>query len=482
MMNPEFKTEWYHELLAEKLQAWAEHRITRLIITLPPRHGKTEMAARMLPAWLLGLNPRAKILASSGEQLLANQNSRDVQRIIQSENYESVFGSILGGKQREDYFETASTGYYNARSVGSGISGRGADYFIIDDYFPNQEAANSPTTRGKLWDWYNSDALTRLHYPASILVMATRWHHDDLIGRLLQAPDAADYEVIHVPKIYDWRPDEAPEWDPREPGEPLISPASDRGTTEFFAGEEIPAHLQEHAIIVDREDVKARVAAEMQKLKARAPKTASALYQGRPTPQEGGLFAASNFHAFAAHPQSVAEKAERVIISIDPAFKAGKHNDPTGILVAAVAHNKLFIIDDATDKMEFPDLVEHCLALYDKYPNATLLVEEKAAGASLIQALRRRLPRVIAFNPTPYGDKAQRAQYAADRYASEGILHPENRFAPWLALFEEELKQFPHGTHDDRVDALSQMVIFLDQKQGGRHGLNRTLRLIPGGR
>ena len=477
-MNPGYRAEWFHTYIAERLEAWARHETPWLIITMPPRHGKTELASRYLPAWIFGtIRQDARFIASSGDQDLTLANSRDVRRIMQDERYIELFGPQLDpkGKQRDDIFETQNSGKYQARSTGSGISGRGANYFIVDDYFSAQKLADSPAEREKLWDWYHSDAKKRLEYPASMLVMATRWHHDDLIGRLLNSPEGHRFEVIHIPKVNDWPEDEQPPWDPREPGEPLLGPFS-RAPTEFFPDEVIPERMKSRAKIVTRASVAARVLEDFEIDKTTNARAVSALDQGRPSPKGGSAFKAEWFEYYNQSPQAVYEKADEVAISIDPAFKTGKRNDPSALLVAARIGPKIFVLDVVVKRMGFPDLVEQVEKLIEKYPRAKLVIEDEAAGQSLIQLLRKKFSRITAFAPRKYGDKEQRATFATDFYAGASIYHPSQAFAPWLEQFELELTQFPNATHDDQVDALSQLCVLWDGKGSGVDRLRNVLR------
>lgn len=476
-MNPDYRAEWYHEVIAEKLEAWAKHEIPWLIITVPPRHGKTELVSRYLPAWILGaIDQDANLLASSGDQALTADNSNDVRRIIEDPRYKELFPDVsLDGRKREDIWETSKGGTYRARSTGSGLSGRGANYFFIDDYFSNQSLADSPAERDRLWQWYNSDAKKRLEYPSSMVVMATRWHHDDLIGRILQSPEAHRYEVVHIPKVNDWTPDEQPAWDPRLPGEPLLGPFS-RAPNEFFADEPIPERYKHDHRIVGRDEIAQRVLADYELDKQTNARTVAALDQGRPSPRGGSMFKTEWFQYYDQSPSSIYDKADAVCISIDPAFKTNKTNDPSALLVAARLNGKIFILDCVVKRMTFPDLALEVAGLMDKWPKAKLLIEDAAAGQSLIQLLRQKFQRVIAFKPSKYGNKEQRAEFASDFYAGRSIFHP--RRAPWLEAFELELTQFPQATHDDQVDALSQLCVLWESQGDAKERLNKVLRLF----
>lgn len=478
-MNPDYRAEWFHEFIAEVLQKWAYHEIPWLIITLPPRHGKTELASRYLPAWIYGaVDPDARFIAASGDQDLTNDNSRDVRRIMTDARYVDLFGQKLdGGKQREDIWETTDGGIYRARSAGSGVSGRGASYYIVDDYFSLQQKADSPSERERLWDWYHSDVKKRLEFPSSVLVMATRWHHDDLIGRLLASPEGKRYQVIHIPKVNDWSAADQPPWDPREPGEPLLGPFS-RAPYEFFEGEEVPERLQNDAVIVSRESIIERVLEGYEIDRTTNARSVSALDQGRPSPKGGTKFKVEWFQYYHQTPENIYDKADEVVISIDPAFKTNKANDPSALLVAARVGPKIFLLDAVVRRMGFPALQAAVETLLEKWPRAKLLIEDEAAGQSLIQQLRTKFSRVVAFSPRKYGNKEQRAEFATDFYAGASVFHPLRQYAPWLEQYELELAQFPQATHDDQVDALSQLCVYWGGKSRGSEALSKVLRMF----
>jgi len=169
------------------------------------------------------------------------------------------------------------------------------------------------------------------------------------------------------------------------------------------------------------------------------------------------------------------EKAEYLIISVDASFKDTATSDFCAMLVLARIGGLLFLIDEDVDRMDYPKLKRRLKSLHERYPNATILIEDKANGPALIAELRTEIPRVVAFDPSKYGNKVSRAQGAADRYQSGSILHPTPAVAPWIEKFEEELTGFPYRKHDDRVDALSQAVLYVDQRRGGRQKLTNAI-------
>lgn len=209
----DYEVNWHHRVLAQKLDAFVRGDITRLIITMPPRHGKSELASRRLPAYILGRDPNARIIACSYGLDLALDMSRDAKRVVTSPAYQRVFpdtrlpSAHVVTDSREPYKNTADQwqivghrGQYLARGVGGGITGKGGDFLIVDDPIKDDEEAQSETYREKVWRWYTKVFKTRAAKNARILVIMTRWHEDDLVGRLLerarQSSRADQWEVV----------------------------------------------------------------------------------------------------------------------------------------------------------------------------------------------------------------------------------------------------------------------------------------------
>ncbi len=218
---PSYLMGWCHEEICLRLDRFLDdvraRRSPRLIICMPPRSGKSELASRRFPAYAFGREPNIGIIAASYSADLASRINRDVQRIMDDERYLQTFpDSALWGKnirttargsylRNSDIFEIVGhNGSYRSAGVGGGINGMGADIMIIDDPFKSRAEADSPTIREKIWDWYTSTFYTRLAPGGGILVIATRWHMDDLTGRLIEAAKSGEgdqWEIVDYPAI-----------------------------------------------------------------------------------------------------------------------------------------------------------------------------------------------------------------------------------------------------------------------------------------
>lgn len=230
-INPSYIFHWHHELLANKLNDFAEGEIKKMMVFIPPQHGKSEQTSRLFPAYMLGKNPNARLIGCSYTAELAKKFNRSIQRLIESDEYAKVFPHTkLAGKGEKDPKDSTKVksstlfeivghkGSYMNAGVGGGITGNSCDIGIIDDPVKGAEQAASPTLRENQWDWYNAAFLTRLHNDSQVLLIMTRWHQDDLAGRILAGENAHEWEVVSFPAIKE--NDNDPN-DPRQIGDAL---------------------------------------------------------------------------------------------------------------------------------------------------------------------------------------------------------------------------------------------------------------------
>ena len=216
-INPRYLPGWVHEDICRRLERFSreveEGKSPRLMLLMPPRHGKSELASRVFPAWHLGRCPDHEFIACSYNVSLAMSFSRKVKEVIVDPVYEAIFDTRLHPdfQAAEEWAIKGHRGGYVAAGVGGGITGKGAHILTIDDPIKNAEEAASADLREKLWEWYTSTAYTRLAPGGGVLIIQTWWHDDDLAGRVQQAmkddPEADQFEVVKYPAIA-----EADEW------------------------------------------------------------------------------------------------------------------------------------------------------------------------------------------------------------------------------------------------------------------------------
>lgn len=400
----------HHRQICEKLEAVERGEIDRLMIFMPPRHGKSELASRRFPAWYLGRNPEKSIIAASYNSDLASDFGRTVRNIVKTPEFVNLFGPTLADDSRAaDRWNTVQGGAYVAAGVGTAITGRGANVLLIDDPLKDRQEADSETIRKSVWDWYTSTAYTRLMPGGAVVLIQTRWHEDDLAGRLLEEMRRGGdkWEVLELKALDDgkalW-----PEWYPVE------------------ALERIRAAI--------------------------GPRDWSALYQQNPVPDEGTFFLKDWIRYYDEPPPGL-----RVYGASDYAVTEGG-GDYTVHLVAGVnEHDDLYILDRWRAQTT-PDVwVEAFIGLLRQWQPVEWAEENgqilKAVG-SLID--RRQIEEKAwcfrkAFASS--ADKPTRAQAIRGRMAAGKVYLPRN--APWVDEFIRELLSFPAGKNDDQVDTLS---------------------------
>lgn len=429
---PAYIVNWHHRKLAQALDKFERGEIKRLIVTYPPRMGKSEQVSRRLPAYILGRNPRRKIIAASYSAELAESMNRDVQRIIDSEAYREVFPDTLlqggastsaGGSgswvRNMGLFETVGYGgTYRSVGVGGGITGQGGDRIIIDDYCKNQEEADSQVFREKLWGWYTSTLRTRCEPDAGICITATRWHEDDLIGRLLKLqaedPNADQWVVINFPAIAEGQPTKL---DPRRPGEPLW-----------------PSRFSLADLLATKVTL--------------GSKKWSSLYQQRPSPEKGLIVDRAWWKYYGVQP----DRFDQIIQSWDLTFKK---SDTADFVVGVVLGRKgadIYLLDMVRARMSFTQTLHALRTLSQRWPQADIkLIERAANGEAVCDTLKSEIPGIVLVSAI--GSKVARANAASPRIESGNTFIPTADLAPGWGGPEgdvvEEWTAFPSGTHDD---------------------------------
>lgn len=436
--KPDYEVNWHHERLCDALDKMVSGDIKRLMVFMPPRNGKSELGSRRFPAYLLGKDPNAQIISASYSADLASRMNRDVQRIIDSEEYHDVFpettlnGSNVRTVAKGSYLRNSDTfeivgneGVYKSAGVNGAFTGMGLTFGIIDDPFKNRKEAESKTIRNGVWDWYTSTFYTRLEKDARILIILTRWHEDDLAGRLLKQakedPEAEQWTVINYPAIAEEPIDDS---DPREIGDPLWPNKYDKQ---------------------DLNRIK----------KAIGTYEWSALYQQKPSPSAGNILNRGWWQFYKQAP----ERFDEIIQSWDCAFK---DNDDSDYVVGQVWGRKgadKYLLDQVRDRMDLPATITAVRSLSAKWPRARAkLIEDKANGPAVIQMLKHEISGLIPVNPQ--GGKIARAYAASPDVEAGNVYLPDSSIAPWVHDFLEEAAAFPNGSNDDAVDCFSQMSAY----------------------
>ena len=424
--NGMYKPLRHTQYLADRLQAIADGEQKYIIVEMPPRHSKSMTITETFPSYFIGRNPNKRVIATAYSEGLARKFGR------LNRNKLVEFGNDIFNIQMANDNSTATNwsvgdnaGGMVATGIGGSITGEGADLMIIDDPIKNNAEAQSETIRNKIWDEWETTLSTRLHKGASVIVVMTRWHEDDIVGRLLER-SPYDWERIRMPAIAEDDDDLLG----REVGEPL---SIELGFDERWA--------------------------ELKKQEV-GSKTWNALYQQRPSASEGNIFKREWWQYY----EQVPRKFDRMIISWDLTFKGNDSNDYVVGQVWIKKGADKYLVEQVRGQMDFPDTLQAVKTLARKYPKAReILIEDKANGPAVISSIQREVSGVIPIKPKE--SKVARAQSVTPQIESGNVFLP--KYAAFVDDLIEECASFPNSANDDQVDALSQALNRLVEEKRG---------------
>jgi predicted phage terminase large subunit-like protein len=433
---PGYRDAAHHRLIARHLEAVERGDITRLMITMPPRHGKSMLASEFFPAWYLGRNPDHYVVTATYAQELADDFGRKVKNQIEDPLYQAIFPGVGladdSKSAKRFHIDGAIGGYEHAISqrgafyavgVGGPLTGRGAHLLLIDDPVKNREDAESEVIRRKVKDWYTSTAYTRLMPGGRIVVIQTRWHEDDLTGWLQLEHEHEGWTVLNLPAIDD-------------DGEALWPEQYDIETLEKIR-------------------------------RAIGPRDWSALYQQRPSPDTGDYFKRDWIKTFNVTPP---RSTLNIYGASDYAVTSDGGDWTVHVIVGVDPDDRLYLLDMWRGKTSSDLWVDAFCDLVAKWRPIGWAEETGQIRSGVGPFLKRRMIERKAYVaremfPTR-GDKAIRAQSIRGRIAMNGLYVPTD--APWVPDLISEMMSFPVGVHDDQVDALGLIGQILDRMQAGR--------------
>lgn len=440
-INPLYDMQWFHAIIANHCQMLLEGKIKNLMIFVPPQHGKSEVVSRNFPAWAFGQNPDLKIAGCSYSADLAEQFSRSIQRTVDSQEYRNIFPEsyINGSSEREqvrgyirnvNIFEFVNhRGYYKAVGVGGGLTGTAVDIAIIDDPVKDAMEAYSETYRSRVWDWYNSVLTTRLHNNSKQLFIMTRWHEDDLAGRILKR-EGKEWTVLRIPAICE------------EAGDGDLK--SDRAIGD--------------ALWEDRHSLE-----KLTKYQQRAPKEFNALYQQRPTIEGGNIVRRDWFQRITNEEFRSRHANQPVNFYLDTAYdkrskKKGVDNDPSGILAATRIGRDIYLVHGCKMYKEMPELLSFLPVYMEEHggnSSSRLCIEPKANGKSVAQMLKDQTDLNVMFTETPTDSKEVRLRAVSPKIECGRVFIVEGA---WNDDFLDEVCGFPSQPHDEYVDIMGYAI------------------------
>jgi predicted phage terminase large subunit-like protein len=434
----------WHAVLNRFLVRLERREITRGIIEVPPRHGKSELCSHWFPVWYLDRRPTEHVIVTSYEATFAATWGRKCRDTVQDNPADLLRIQLDDASTAANRWDLqpytkdgrrAGGGLVTA-GIGGPITGRGANLFIIDDPVKNAEEASSALMRERNMEWWRSTARTRLQRNAEgeqsiALLIMTRWNQDDLAGQLMAESegDGEKWEVLRFPAICE---------DENE----LLEQELGRQAGDALWPERIP--------VEDLHQLRITV----------SPFWWAAMYQQRPVPLGGGIFGLDDWGRYEA---GQLPAFTRVIQAWDTAYKAGEANDRSVCATFGETDTHMYLLDVWKGRVEFLSLESVARGLAGKWGASVVAIEDAASGQSLLQVLRRS-SNIPVIGVRPDGDKVQRAHSIQGYVMSGRVLIPNH--AEWLVDFLDEMASFPNGVHDDQVDAFVYGVKYLTANSG----------------
>lgn len=416
------------KLIDNALMRICAGKLKKLIVNIPPQFGKSELISKHFPAWFLGRFPQKKIILVSYESDYAASWGLRA-RSLYNEFGPSVFGRKLGVLTQRDWWFTDQEGYMATGGALGAVTGKGADILIIDDPHKNSSEAHSKLMRDKIWDNYLSTYLTRVQPNGAQIIIQTRWHEDDLTGRILKQ-EGNDWEKIILPAL-----------DPTE----SISLFPERYS----------------------------VAELLEKKKTMGSYVFGALYQQQPSPKDGGIFKQSWFKYWSRYP----DKFDKIIISWD--LSEGSECEGSSYQAGTVLGKikaDTYLLDIVRLKVDFPSQVKAIRDLALKHRHKGILIEKKSTGKAACDILSRDIPGIVKITPTESKEaRASAISYiieAGNFYLPEHLKFTDSngkeKFIKDVVL--DEMKAFPNAENNDIVDSVSQGLNHLYNKQQVKDG------------
>lgn len=439
----------HHRFMADTIMQVERGEKKKVIFNTPPRHGKTELCTKRFCAWYSARNPDQDIIVATYSEKFAQDFAKDVRDIIASPRFRQIFPEYHLLSQSNEQIRTYDGGDIFFLGRRSATTGRGANLIIVDDPTKDDKDVRYQTFREDCWQWFTQTLLTRRHDDQAALVLSqTRWHEDDIVGRLTDPTNPSfskklseEFEVINLPAIA-----EADDALSRKPGEPLWP---------------------------ERFGIK-----YLDEMREVNPVSFASLYQCDPTPDEGVFFQVDGIHEY--EPHELPQKLTMYCVS-DHAVATSNINDPTCMIPFGICEgNNAWIMPQiAWRRMDAQDAVEEMIEMMRTYNPVFWYAEKGHITKAIGPFLHKRMMEEEVYTPVieehPVGDKVQRAQSGRARAAQGRIKFPKT--APWWPRAKGELLKFPNGRFDDFVDCISMIGMKVGNHVGpGREAPKSSLK------
>ena len=408
-INRDFKIGQHHYRIAKRLNDIARGIPTRVIIAMPPRHGKSYLCSQHFPAFYMGKNPSNNVILTGYAQSLVEDFGTYNRNLLLHPSYQEIFETRLDDSvTAKKRFSTKQDGHFYAVGRGGAITGRGGDLIIVDDLFKNDQEAQSGHIRHQLQEWWKNTLRTRLMPNGSIIIINTRWHHEDLIGFVMEN-SKENWEYIKMD---------------------AISPSGDALWPEMWPIDEL-------------ENIKREIGS----------RAFEALYQQEPSIAEGNIIKREWVKRY----KEIYRRDDEVITA-DLSMKGGVRSDNVAIQYWVRQAEKYMYVDGIKGKWDFMETVRVFQDFCAKYPHVgKIKVEDKANGPALYSALREHIPGISMW--TPKTSKEGRVNAVSPLYEAGLVEYPET-FDGEDEYFRE-LYEFPYSKHDDQVDATTMALLLL---------------------
>lgn len=436
-----YHPQFFHRALANALESVVAGDIRRLLVTFPPRHGKSELCTRRLVPWFIGQNPYRQMIVGTYNQDFANSWGHSVKQTFESPSFRQIFPGCILDKKNVAELVTTENGKIAFVGRGGSATGKGADGIVIDDPIKDRQEAKSKVIRDEAWEWMKHTIETRLMSDIGwIILIMTRWHEDDPAGRILD------------PNNPYYHPKEAAKWTKfeiralAEADDVLKRPIGQALWPERY-GEEYLNHIKETQ-----------------------PEVFYPLYQQRPSPEDGDYFTRDMVVTYDRGELPDLSRM-RIYAASDHAFGEKQKNDYTVIIVAGVDdEGRIWILDVWWQKKTTDIVVEQMLDIMAMHePLIWWTGKDHITGAIGPFLRKRRIERGVwgtnVIELTDRKDKVAKAQAIIGRMRMGMVMFP--KYAPWLSDAVDQLLKFDNATHDDFVDALANLGRGLDI-QGGK--------------